>query len=173
MSGAHAIPGYTRLMSDGRNAKPVLAASVPPRSRRTNYPEPFASRLVGREKRPFGEVFGLTNFGVNLTTLKPGGVSALRHWHTRQDEFIYVLEGHPILMTDSGEAHLSPGMCAGFKAGIPDGHRLVNRTDRDVVYLEMGDRTPGDAGAYPDDDLQAVLGADGIWQFRRKDGSAY
>lgn len=173
MRAAHATRRYTSIMSEARNPKPVLAASVPPRPKRTNYPEPFASRVLGREKRQLGEAFGLTNFGVNLTTLEPGGVSALRHWHTRQDEFIYVLEGNPTLVTDSGETRLAPGMCAGFKAGRPDGHCLINRTDRTAVYLEIGDRTPGDAGAFPDDDLRAVLGPDGKWQFQNKDGSAY
>lgn len=158
---------YSRAM------KPIIAASAAPRTKPTNYPEPFASRMAGRIKRPLGDLFDLINFGVNLTTLKPGALSALRHWHTRQDEFIYVLEGNPTLLTDSGETVLSPGMCAGFKAGHPDGHCLVNRSDRDVVYLEVGDRTPGDAGFYPDEDLQAVLGASGKWEFLRKDGSRY
>lgn len=172
MSGAHAIPGYTRLMSDGRNAKPVLAASVPPRSRRTNYPEPFASRLVGREKRPLSEVFGLTNFGVNLTTLKPGGVSALRHWHTRQDEFIYVLEGEVTLITNAGEQRLMPGMCAGFQAGVADGHHLVNRGVVPARYLEVGDRLPGDAAHYLDVDL-AARQERAPYAFTRRDGAGY
>jgi uncharacterized cupin superfamily protein len=127
----------------------------------------------GREKRPLGDPFGLTNFGVNLTRLPPGAVSALRHAHLKQDEFIYVLEGAPTLITDAGETPLAPGMCAGFKAGSGDAHHLVNRSDGDVLYLEVGDRTPDDRVTYPDDDLQAVLGADGVWQFRRKDGTPY
>src|SRR6059058_5318953 len=100
----------------------VVAAEAPVRSKPTNYPEPFASRMSGRLKRPLGDVFGLTNFGVNLTRLAPGGSSALRHTHTRQDEFIYVLSGHPVLKTDAGETPLSPGMCAGFKAGSGNAH---------------------------------------------------
>lgn len=150
----------------------VVALDAPKRTRPTNYPEPFASRMAGREKRPLGDLFGLRNFGVNLTTLHPGAVSALRHAHTLQDEFVYVLQGHPTLHTDEGLAHLSPGMCAGFRAGTGNGHRLVNETSEDVVYLEMGDRSPGDEGRYPDDDLQAVL-ADGKWAFQHKDGTPY
>ncbi|HTO49196.1 MAG TPA: cupin domain-containing protein [Burkholderiales bacterium] len=151
----------------------VVAAAAPPRTKPTNYPEPFASRMAGREKRPLGDLFGLTNFGVNLTRLAPDGISALRHAHSRQDEFVYVVSGHPVLITDAGETPLAPGMCAGFRAGTGDGHQLVNRTREDVVYLEVGDRTPGDAGTYPDDDLQAVLGQDGKWRFMHKDGTPY
>ncbi|MFL6691480.1 MAG: cupin domain-containing protein [Ramlibacter sp.] len=151
----------------------IVAAEVPPRTRPSNYPEPFARRMVGREKRALGNVFGLTNFGVNLTRLAPQGSSALRHSHTRQDEFIYVLQGHPTLHTDEGFTELAPGMCAGFKAGTGNGHRLLNRTAEDVVYLEIGDRSPGDEGHYPDDDLKAVLVAAGKWAFVHKDGTPY
>jgi uncharacterized cupin superfamily protein len=129
--------------------------------------------MAGREKRPLGDLFGLTNFGVNLTRLVPGAVSALRHAHSRQDEFIYILQGEPTLVTNAGETQLRPGMCAGFKAGTGDAHHLANRTTTEVVYLEVGDRTAGDVGSYPDDDIQAVLGADGKWQFVHKDGSPY
>lgn len=154
--------------------KPVAvnAAETPPRTKPTNYPEPFASRMAGREKRPLGDLFGLTNFGVNLTRLVPGAVSSIRHYHTRQDEFVYVLGGRPTLHTDEGRTVLSPGMCAGFRAGTGNGHRLINETDEDVVYLEIGDRTPGDEGYYPDDDLKAQM-ADGKWQFVHKDGTPY
>lgn len=152
---------------------PLMASEVPPRARPSNYPEPFASRVAGREKQPLGDVFGLCSFGVNRTTLKPGAMSALRHWHSVQDEFVYVLSGHPTLITDAGERALAPGMCMGFRGGIPDGHHLVNRSTEDVVYLEVGDRAPGDAGSYPDDDLKAAMGADGKWQFRHKDGTPY
>jgi uncharacterized cupin superfamily protein len=151
----------------------LVAADAPPRRRQTNYPEPFASRVAGREKRPLGDPFGLTNFGVNLTRISPGAVSALRHSHARQDEFIYVLAGRPTLVTDGGETPLEPGMCAGFAAGRGDGHQLLNRTEADVWILEVGDRSPGDAVTYPDDDIQAVLGGDGRWRFTHKDGSPY
>jgi uncharacterized cupin superfamily protein len=153
--------------------KAIRATEAAPRSRASNYPEPFAARMKGREKRPLGEVFGLRNFGVNLTRLAPGAVSALRHAHTKQDEFVYILEGHATLVTDSGEMPLEPGMCAGFRAGSGDAHHLVNRGTGYVVYLEVGDRTPGDAAIYPDDDLQAVVGSDGKWRFTRKDGTGY
>ena len=151
----------------------IIAADAAPRTKPTNYPEPFASRMAGREKRPLGDPFGLTNFGVNLTRLVPGGSSALRHAHSKQDEFVYILTGRPVLITDDGETVLSPGMCAGFKAGTGNGHHLVNRGNQDVVYLEVGDRSAGDAGSYPDDDLQAVLDGDGKWQFLHKNGTPY
>jgi uncharacterized cupin superfamily protein len=156
------------------NAKPIAinAAEAPARAKSSNYPEPFASRMAGRVKRPLGDLFGLTNFGVNLTRLAPRAVSALRHAHTRQDEFVFILQGHPILQTDQGRTQLSPGMCAGFKAGTGNGHHLINETSEDVVYLEVGDRTPGDEGSYPDDDLQALL-VEGKWRFVHRDGSPY
>jgi uncharacterized cupin superfamily protein len=150
----------------------VAADQVPPRTKPSNYPEPYASRMVGREKRALGEVFGLSNFGVNLTCLAPGVASSLRHAHSRQDEFIYVLQGHPTLITDRGATPLAPGDCAGFKAGTGDAHCLRNDTTATVVYLEVGDRTPGDAGSYPDDDLQAVL-VNSQWTFLHKDGRPY
>ena len=150
----------------------VLASQAPPRAKQTNYPEPFASRMAGREKRPLGDLFGLANFGVNLTRLLPGATSALRHAHTKQDEFVDILQGHPTLHTDEGPTKLSPGMCAGFKAGIGNGHHLVNDTDEEVLYLEVGDRTAGDEGSYPDDDLKAQM-VDGKWRFVHKDGSPY
>ena len=150
----------------------IAAADAPPRTKPSNYPEPFFSRMGKREKRPLGDLFGLKNFGVNLTRLRPGGESALLHRHSKQDEFVYILEGNPTLVTDRGEVALAPGMCAGFAAG-GIAHQLVNRTDRDVVYLEIDDRTPGDDGAYPTDDLKAALGPDGKWQFAHEDGRPY
>jgi uncharacterized cupin superfamily protein len=150
----------------------IVAAQAPARVKPSNYPEPFFSRMAGRQKHPLGDLFGLTNFGVNLTKLVPGAASALRHAHTKQDEFVYILQGHPTLHTDEGRTQLAPGMCAGFKAGTGNGHRLVNETGEEVVYLEVGDRTPGDEGSYPDDDLQARL-VDGKWKFVHKDGTPY
>ena len=154
--------------------KPValLAAEAPARTKPSNYPEPFFSRMSGREKRPLGDLFGLTNFGVNLTRLAPKAVSALRHAHTKQDEFIYILQGHPVLHTDEGRTPLAPGMCAGFKAGTDNGHCLINESAEEVVYLEVGDRTPGDEGRYPDEDLKALL-VEGKWQFAHKDDTPY
>jgi len=150
----------------------IVAAEAPLRTKPSSYTEPFASRMVGRRKQPLGDLFGLSNFGVNLTRLLPGAQSALRHAHSRQDEFVYILRGHPTLHTDEGRTQLSPGMCAGFKAGTGNGHHLINETADDVFYLEVGDRSPGDEGSYPDDDLRAAL-LDGRWQFTHKDGSPY
>lgn len=151
----------------------IRAADAAPKTKKTNYPEPYASRVAGREKRPLGDVFGLSNFGVNLTRLAPGAVSSVRHAHTKQDEFIYVLEGTPTLVTDGGETRLAPGMCAGFKAGTGNAHQLANRSQADVVYLEIGDRTPGDDCDYPDDDLRAALSPAGGWIFTHKDGTPF
>jgi uncharacterized cupin superfamily protein len=150
----------------------IAALEAPQRTKPSNYPEPFRSMMVGRTKRPLGELFGLANFGVNIVTLSPGAVSALRHAHTRQDEFIFIVSGAPTLYTDAGAQLLAPGMCAGFKAGTGDAHRLVNESDHDVVYLEVGDRSAGDEVAYPDDDLVARLQA-GEWQYAHKDGTPY
>ena len=161
-------------MTDSQPSPPlaVRAEEVAPRSRPSNYPEPFFSRMARREKRQLGDVFGLRNFGVNLTKLAPGGESALLHRHSKQDEFVYILEGRPTLVTESEEVVLGPGLCAGFPAG-GRAHQLVNRTDETVVYLEVGDRSPGDEGSYPRDDIQAVLGAEGQWRFTHKDGRPY
>ena len=154
------------------NTVAVFGIDVPPRIKPTNYPEPFAARMVGREKRMLGEFFGITNYGVNLTRLSPNAQSALRHAHTKQEDFVYILEGHPTLYTDEGPSRLSPGMCAGFRAGTGNGHHLVNETEDEVLYLEVGDRTQGDEGSYPDDDLKAVQ-VNRSWQFIHKDGSPY
>jgi uncharacterized cupin superfamily protein len=159
-------------MSDSQKPIAVKADAVAPRTKPSSYPEPFFSRMLKREKRQLGDVFGLKNFGVNLTRLMPGGESALLHRHSKQDEFIYILEGKPTLVTETAEVELSPGMCAGFPAA-GEAHQLVNRTKSDVLYLEVGDRTPGDEGSYPKDDIQAVLGADGKWAFSHKDGTPY
>jgi len=119
-----------------------------------------------------GDAAGLKNFGVNLTRLDPGSESSMRHWHTKQDEFIYVLEGEVTLVTDAGRQKLAAGMAAGFPAGAADGHQLVNETERPVRYLEIGDRAAGDGATYSDVDLAAHL-VDGKWVFTRKDGSSY
>jgi uncharacterized cupin superfamily protein len=150
----------------------LAALDLPPRHKRTNYPEPFAARVAGREKRPLGDRFGLKAFGVNLTRLAPGSESALLHRHSRQDEFVFILEGRPTLVTDEGEVELAPGHCAGFPAG-GRAHHLVNRSAGDVLYLEIGDRAAGDAADYPEDDLAARLGPDGSWIMTRKDGTPY
>jgi len=151
----------------------IKALDAPPRAKPSGYPEKFRARVEGREKRPLGDLFGLANFGVNLTRLAPGAESSVRHAHAKQDEFVYILEGHPTLVTDAGATELSPGMCAGFKAGTGDGHHLVNRSKQDVLYLEIGDRTRGDSATYPDDDLQVVQDAQGNWRYLHKDGTPY
>lgn len=159
-------------MTDASRPVAIVAGEAPLRMKPSNYPEPFASMMSGRAKRPLGDLFGLSNFGVNLTTLQPGGVSALRHAHSKQDEFIFILSGTPTLYTDEGRTQLRPGMCAGFKAGTGNAHRLVNESGEAAVYLEVGDRTPGDEASYPDDDITARL-IDGAWKFFHKDGSEY
>ena len=159
-------------MSDSKPTA-IDAASVPPSRAGRGYPEPFAARVTGRERRVLGDAFGLTSFRVNLTRLPPGGMSALRHTHTREDEFIYVIEGEPILMTNAGETQLRPGMCAGFKAGSGDAHHLLNRSGGDVVYLEVGDRNPGDTVIYPDDDIGRALTPAGERIFVHRDGTPY
>jgi uncharacterized cupin superfamily protein len=156
-------------------AKPpiaVVAADAAPNPKPSSYPEPFYSRVLGRQKRPLGDLFGLTHFGVNLTRLVPGAISALRHAHSAQDEFIYILEGEPVLVTDAGETALKPGMCAGFKAG-GDAHHLVNRTARDVIYLEVGDRSMPDDVRYPDDDIRGAHDPAGRRIFLRKNGQPF
>jgi uncharacterized cupin superfamily protein len=160
-------------MSEVTKPAAIEAISVPTSRAARGYPEPFAARVAGRERRALGDAFGLTNFGVNLTRLPPGGMSALRHTHMREDEFIYVIEGEPVLVTNGGETSLHPGMCAGFRAGSGDAHHLINRSARDVVYLEVGDRNPGDTVIYPDDDIGRALTADGQRMFVHRDGRPY
>lgn len=150
----------------------AIAADVPSRTLRSIYPAPFAALFEGRDKKALGALFGLSNFGVNLTRLAPGAASSLRHAHTRQDEFVYVLDGELVLHTDEGATLLSTGMCAGFRAGTGNAHRLVNATSHDATYLEIGDRSAGDEASYPDDDLVARLDA-GTWRFFHKDGRPY
>lgn len=158
-------------MNDRHRSLPVLAAEAPPRVKPSNYPEPFASRMAGRLKRPLGDLYGLTTFGVNHTTLEPGAVTTLHHRHARQDEFVYVLTGRPTLYLDSAAVTLEPGAAVGFPHG-GSAHHLRNETVERVTLLEIGDRTPGDEVDYPDDDIQAVRNASG-WSFVHKDGRPY
>ncbi len=151
---------------------PALDPAQVPEQSTTGYPEPYKTRVAGRHKRRLGDAAGLKNFGVNLTRLDPGAESSMRHWHAKQDEFIYVLEGEVTLVADAGRQKLKAGMAAGFPAGKADGHQLVNETKRPVVYLEIGDRTPGDGATYSEADLAAKL-VDGKWVFTHKDGSPY
>ncbi len=153
--------------------RPVAAVSVPPPKENTVYPHPFAARVKGRTKRRLGDYFGLENFGVNLTELAPGAVSALLHHHSRQDEFIYVLQGTPTLVLDKEEHELKPGDCMGFKAGAGVAHQIVNRSREPVVYIEIGDRTEGDEVEYPHDDLKATQLPNGVRRLMHKDGRPY
>lgn len=137
------------------------------------YPDEFKPLVQGRIKKALGNAASLQNFGVNLVTLAPGSCSALRHWHTRQDEFIYIIEGEATLVTNAGKQILKPGMMAGFPAGEADGHQLVNHSEAVVIYLEIGDRTADDEAYYPDNDLIAKSGADGHRIFTHKDGTLY
>lgn len=129
--------------------------------------------MAGRVVRPLGEFFGLSNFGVNLVALAPAAVSALRHSHSRQDEFVYIVSGEPTLVTNGGEVVLQPGMCVGFRAATGNAHMLANRSDHECTYLVVGDRTPGDTATYPDDDIVARYGEAGPWQFAHKNGEPY
>lgn len=160
-------------MTNAHTTAPVRADEAPPRARPSNYPEPFASRMRGRTIRPLGDLFGLKNFGANLTTLAPGAVSSLRHAHTRQDEFVYVLAGCPTLVTDQGDVPMQAGQCIGFPAGTGHAHMFVNRTEADCVLLVVGDRSAGDSASYPEDDIVAVARPAGGWRFVHKDGTPY
>jgi uncharacterized cupin superfamily protein len=140
--------------------------------RGTIYPAAFAQGFEGRIKRALGDAGGLTQFGVNLTTLEPGAMSAHRHWHAREDEFIYVLEGTLTLLTDAGEEALEPGMAAAFPAGEENGHQLVNRGDKAATYLEIGTRSAEEDVDYPDIDLH-LQKRNGKPVFMRKSGEPY
>jgi uncharacterized cupin superfamily protein len=142
-------------------------------SNATSYPEPYRADNQGRYNRRLADHAALRNFGVNLTRIVPGGQSSHRHAHTRQDEFVYVLEGEVVLETNDGAQPLQAGMCVGFPAGTGDAHRFLNRSAADAVLLAVGDRTAGDEISYPDIDMQAKLGPDGKYRFTRKDGTPF
>ena len=150
-------------------SKSIKVAAVPTVSG-SRYPAPFDLPCRGRVRRRLGDAAGLTQFGVNLTVLPPGTWSSQRHWHTEEDEFVYVIEGELVLVTDAGEERLSAGDCAGFRAAAPDGHHLQNRSDRDAVVLEIGTRRPDvDQAFYPDIDLQVLAGRG----YAHRDGTPY
>jgi uncharacterized cupin superfamily protein len=138
----------------------------------SNYPEPFKPVVAGRSRKRLGNAAGLDQFGVNLTTLTPGAASALRHWHHREDELVYVLEGELTLIEDEGETLLRAGDAAGFKAGVKNGHHLVNKSSRDAVFLEIGTRSKHERGDYPDVDLVVVRDETG-GRYTHKDGKPY
>jgi uncharacterized cupin superfamily protein len=138
----------------------------------TGYPEPFRQVVLGRSRKRLGNAAGLTQFGVNLTTLKPGAASAQRHWHAAEDEFVYMLAGEVVLCENGGEVVLRPGDAAGFKAGVADGHCLINRSDRDAVYLEIGTRAVRERAEYPDIDMRMERDEQGA-RFLHKSGEPY
>jgi uncharacterized cupin superfamily protein len=150
--------------------------AVDPRSvaplNRSGYPAPYRSRVLPREKRGLGDAFGLTRIGINQSTLLPGKESSMRHWHTREDEFVYVLEGEVVLRSGAGEQRLTAGMCAGFAAGVEDGHQLVNRSDRPAVYLEISNRDAEDTALYADADVDLMWSPPHArGRFTRRDGT--
>ncbi len=154
--------------------KPAMDPLEIPVRRGTDYPAPFDTDVGAREKRKLGDALGLTNFGVNLVTLSPGCWSSQRHWHSKQDEFTYVVSGVLTLVTDEGEQELRTGMIAGFPAGNENGHQLINKSDKDAVYLEVGDRTQGDVCEYPDIDMRTQVVEDGKSdRYIHKDGTPY
>jgi uncharacterized cupin superfamily protein len=139
---------------------------------RTGYPAPFNRLVIGRERKRLGNAVGLDQFGVNLTTLKPGAASALRHWHEQEDELVYILQGEVVLIEDGGETVLKAGDAAGFRANSPNGHHLVNKSARDVVYLEVGTRSKHERAHYPDVDLMVVRDDKGM-RYTHKNGEPY
>jgi len=151
---------------------PALDPKAVAEVRASGYPEPYRSRMGDRAKRKLGDACGLKTFGVNLVTLGPGGQSALRHWHTLEDEFVYVLEGEVVLVTNEGEQVLTAGMCAGYPAGAKNAHHFINRSGAPVRYLEIGNRAPGDNAFYPDDDLMWAEDESGVYT-AHKDGRRY
>ena len=151
---------------------PKIEIAKLPVDTRTGYPPPFDRVVQGRQRRRLGNAAGLDQFGVNLTTLKPGAASALRHWHEKEDEFVYVLEGEVVLIEDGGETVLKPGDAAGFKANAPNGHHLVNKSQRDAVFLEVGTRSKIEKASYPDVDLVAIRDEAGM-RFTRKNGEPH
>jgi uncharacterized cupin superfamily protein len=148
---------------------PKIDVAALPFVARIGYPPPHDKLVVGRSRKRLGDSAGLTQFGVNLTKLEPGAASSLRHWHDNQDEFVYLLDGELTLIEDDGETVLRPGDAAGFKAGVANGHHLVNRSDRVAVYLEIGTRTPRERVRFSDVDL-AVIADEAGAHYSRKDG---
>jgi len=154
--------------------RPALDPNSVTALNRSGYPEPYRSRVLPREKRPLGDALGLTRIGINRTTLAPGKESSMRHWHTHEDEFVYVLEGEVVLCTQTGEQRLTAGMCAGFPAGVADGHQLINRSDRPAVYLEISNRDAQDTGHYSETEVDLVWSPPHARErFTRRDGTPY
>ena len=143
-----------------------------PERRGTGYPAVYANGFDGRVKRALTENLGLTQFGVNVTTIEPGSMSSHRHWHAQEDEFIYMLAGELILITNEGETMLRPGMAAGFPRGDGNGHQLVNRSAVPATYLEVGTRSPDEDVEYPDIDMKGTK-RDGRMRWTRKNGDPF
>lgn len=154
----------------GIRTRALVAADLPERTIST-YPAKFAGRVAGRRKQVLGDPFGIASFGVNRVTLPPGVQSSIRHRHRVQDEFVYLLAGELTLVDDDGELRLTPGMCAGF-AHNGAAHHLINRGVTDAIYLEIGDRLPGDCAEYPDEDLKVARVGDG-WHYSHRDGTPW
>jgi uncharacterized cupin superfamily protein len=153
--------------------KPALdPTSVAPRTG-SIYPPAFVDAVKGRSKRALTAALGLTQFGVNIVDLAPGASSALRHYHSHEDEFIYVLQGEVVLVSEGQEQHLGTGMCAGFPGGVADGHCITNRSEETARYLEVGTRDARDEAFYPDDDLHVIPGRYEKPVFTHKDGTPY
>src|SRR5437762_1756399 len=155
-----------------RGSKVFRSADVS-ESNASSYPEPFREGQRMRYTQRLGDHAGLKNYGVNLVRVLPDGQSSARHTHSKQDEFVYVLEGEFVLVTDAGRETVGPGTCIGFPAGTGDGHHFLNLTAKDAIFLVIGDRTAGDEVTYPDIDLELKTGPDGVRGFRRKDGTPY
>ena len=144
-----------------------------PESNSSGYPAAFRNGQRKRWNRRAGDYGGLKNYGVNFVRVEPGGQSSARHAHTRQDEFVYVVDGELVLVTDAGREKVGPGTCVAFPAGTGDGHHFLNESDKDATFLVVGDRTPGDEASYPDIDLALTAEPDGTRSFRHKDGTPY
>jgi uncharacterized cupin superfamily protein len=151
---------------------PRIDIDAIPLDSRTNYPEPFNRAVQGRHRKRLGNAAGLDQFGVNLCTLKPGAASSQRHWHRTEDELVYVLSGEVVLVEDGGETVLRAGDAAGWKAGVPDGHCLINRSQQDAVFLEVGSRHTVETATYPDIDMQMVRDEKGP-RYLHKNGEPY
>ena len=151
---------------------PKIDIAKLPVDTRTGYPPPLDRAVVGRERKRLGNAIGLDQFGVNLTTLKPGAASAQRHWHEKEDELVFILDGEVMLIEDGGATVLKPGDAAGFKANAPNGHHLINKTNRDAVYLEIGARSKQERAEYPDVDLRMIRDDKGA-RYTHKNGDPY
>lgn len=155
--------------SNRKHAMPIIDVANVPERRGSNYPSAFAELAGERVKKALGNAGSLNDFGVNLTALPPGAWSSQRHWHDGADEFVYVLSGELMLVTNAGEQVLRAGDCAAFAKNVADGHHLINRSNALATYLEIGTRDASDVCHYPDIDLHC--GSDG--SYTHKDGRAY